>query len=63
MGGIKVVTQNVKNDFNQIIERGKIISTKESLRDITPIPWSEEVLEGDRKVVVSKMGRCIQKLS
>lgn len=63
MGGIKVVTQNVKNDFNQIIERGKIISTKESLRDITPIPWNEEVLEGDRKVVVSKMGRCIQKLS
>ena len=30
------------------------ISTKESLHDVTPIAWSNDVLAGKKKVVVTK---------
>ena len=42
-------------DINKLKATKKFIlgSTKESLKDVTPIDWSEEVLNGNKKVVVS----------
>jgi len=33
----------------------KIISTEESLQDVTPINWSEDVLSGEKKVYITKI--------
>lgn len=30
-----------------------IISTEESLKDIVPIEWSEEVINGDKQITVN----------
>lgn len=46
-----------KIDFNKIAKNGKVISTKESLRDIVPFSWKKEVLEGNAKVVVTEGGK------
>ncbi len=32
----------------------KIISSKDALKDVVPIPWEEDVLEGNRRVIVAK---------
>lgn len=32
------------------------ISTSELLEDITPIQWSEDVLNGEKKVIIDKYG-------
>ena len=34
----------------------KTISTAEALKDITPIQWSEDVLQGTSKVQIDKRG-------
>lgn len=33
-------------------KKSVIISSKEALRDVTPITWSEEVLAGKKKIIV-----------
>lgn len=44
-----------KLDMNAVMsKKGKIISSEEALRDIVPIEWDEEVLNGERKVVLTK---------
>lgn len=44
---------NVSNLSNR---RHKIISTVESLKDVTPIKWSDDVLDGTKKVQIDKRG-------
>ena len=34
-------------------KKTKIISLKESLKDVEPINWSEEVVNGDKKVNIT----------
>lgn len=31
-----------------------VVSTKEALKDVTPIDWSNDVLSGKRKVTITK---------
>lgn len=33
-------------------KKSRIVSTKEALSNVTPINWSEEVLSGQKKIVV-----------
>lgn len=40
-----------------------IISTEEALKDVTPIDWPEDVLNGDKKVIISKEGIIFQTTS
>lgn len=37
-----------------------IISTEEALKDVAPIDWPDDVLNGDKKVVISKEGITIK---
>ena len=41
-------------DFKTLLKNKKttVISSKEALKDITPIEWSEDVLSGKNKVIV-----------
>lgn len=32
----------------------KVMSSKEALKDVTPIEWSDEVISGERKVIIKK---------
>ena len=41
-------------DFSKIGQRiTKNISTNEALKDVTPIVWSKDVLEGRRKITIT----------
>ena len=31
----------------------KVITTKEALKDVTPIDWGDEVLNGETKVIIT----------
>lgn len=44
-------------DFSKISNRivGNV-STEEALKDVTPIQWSEDVLNGNKKVTITKEG-------
>lgn len=51
------LTNNVeypKINFKALLKNKKttIVSSKEALKDITPIDWSEDVLSGKNKVIV-----------
>lgn len=54
-----MVYKNTKLNLKKVIKNGRVISTKESLRDINPIPWNTDVLDGDKKVVIKKGGKNI----
>ncbi len=42
-------------DFSKISNRNtKIVSSEEALKDVKPIEWSEDVLNGKRKVTIKK---------
>ncbi|MFR8346869.1 hypothetical protein [Mediterraneibacter gnavus] len=42
-------------DFGKIRNRNtKIVSSEEALKDVKPIEWSEDVLNGKRKVTIKK---------
>lgn len=44
-----------KLDLEKVRKRvSKTVSTEEALKDITPINWSKDVLEGKVKVIISK---------
>lgn len=44
-----------KLDMNKLFsKKSTIISTKESLKDVVPIEWNNEVLSGKKKVIISK---------
>ena len=32
----------------------KVISTEEALKDVEPMEWSEEVLSGEKKVIITR---------
>lgn len=44
-----------KIDFKQLLKNKKttIVSSEEALKDVTPIDWSDDVLSGKMKVVIS----------
>ena len=46
-----------KLDLSKITFSETIRTIEEGLCEITPIPWSKDVLEGNMKVVVSKRGK------
>lgn len=49
------VNMNKLKSFNLNILQNKkttIVSTQDSLKDVTPINWSEEVLSGKKKVLL-----------
>lgn len=35
-------------------KKRKVVSTEESLKDVTPMEWSEEVIKGNKKVNVTE---------
>lgn len=42
-------------DINMLMEKdGEIVSSAEALRDVKPVEWDDDVLQGDRKVIVKK---------
>ncbi len=41
-------------DMSKLKFSDQPISMEESLKDIIPIPWSDDVLNGKKKVVISK---------
>lgn len=44
-----------KLDLNKIANKKSIVvSSKDALRDVTPINWSDLVLSGKKKVIVEK---------
>lgn len=43
--------------FSNIIFDNELISTEDSLKDIIPIHWSNDVLNGIKKVIIKKQSR------
>lgn len=41
-------------DMSKLKFSDQPISMEESLKDITPMPWSDDILNGKKKVVISK---------
>ena len=37
-------------------KKSKIVTSEEALKDIIPFDWSEEVLSGDKKVIIEAGG-------
>lgn len=38
-------------------KKSRIISSEEALKDVVPIEWSDEVLEGKEKVVIGNIDK------
>ena len=50
---------NVMN-FSSVLAHGTVISTQEALVDVTPINWSDDVMDGQYKnetIIKSKLGK------
>ena len=43
-----------KIDFEKICKNAKIISSEEALKDVEPVNWPPEVLDGRAEVVIGK---------
>ena len=43
-----------KLDFSKLNFSGRIISTEEALKDVEPFKLSEEVLKGNKKIIVTR---------
>jgi hypothetical protein len=54
-GGVTMENNNTKKLDLSVLKNKKRISmsSKEALKDVTPIDWPEDVLSGKRKVIVS----------
>lgn len=50
----KTAEQYKRLDFSKLNFNPNPISTEKSLRDVTPIKWSKEILSGERKVTFHK---------
>jgi len=52
-----------KIDIDETLSVGKVISTEEAMKEITPVSWSENVLNGDYvgKVIVSESNTTTEK--
>jgi len=35
-------------------KKGKIISSKDALRDVKPIEWGDEILRGEKRIIATK---------
>lgn len=42
-----------KLNIKELTKNSKTISTEEALKDVVPFQWSEEVLSGKAKVIIS----------
>jgi hypothetical protein len=52
MSGLR--TEPKRLDMNKLNSRiTKIVPIEEALKDVTPIEWSDEVLSGEKKVVIT----------
>lgn len=52
--GNAVINRSVL-DLNALMsKKSKIVSSKEALKDVKPIDWSDEVLRGEKKVTATK---------
>ena len=40
-------------DFSKLNFSGRFISTEEALKDIEPFDWEEEVLKGNKKIIIT----------
>ena len=49
-------TVKPKVDFSKI-KRRKIISTEEALKDASPILWSDQVINGEKHVILGQDGK------
>lgn len=47
-------TMHKRLDFSKINFSKKEITTEEALKDVSPIPWTNDVLKGNKKVIVKK---------
>ena len=47
-----IVTRRL--DFSKLNFSGRIISTEEALKDVEPFKLSEEVLKGNKKIIVTR---------
>lgn len=41
-----------KLDIEKLTKNSKVISSEEALKDVEPFNWSEDVLKGDKKVII-----------
>ena len=55
-GGVTMNNKKLRSlDLNKIRNKKSIIvSSKEALKDVTPVKWDEEVLSGKEKITLSK---------
>ena len=40
--------------LDSIIKKSKAVPSEKALREVVPFPWSKEVLEGNKKVVITR---------
>lgn len=52
----KSITNYPKLDLNLILGKGTVISSHEALQNETPINWSKEVLEVNKKAIIKSKG-------
>lgn len=43
--------------LDSIIKKSKAVPSENALREVVPFPWSKEVLEGNKKVVITRLRR------
>lgn len=55
LGGVTMNRSNFKSLNLSKLQNKKsiIISSKEALKDVTPIDWNQEVLTGKKKIVIN----------
>lgn len=41
-------------DLTKIKAKGTIVSSKDALKEVTPINWSKEVINGQKKVIIKQ---------
>jgi hypothetical protein len=56
IGGVEMdMAQEYKLDINRLVgDKPNIISTKEALSDVAPIQWEDDVVNGKKKVILTK---------
>ena len=41
-------------EFSKLNFSDKVVTAEEALRDVTPFKWTEDVLQGKKKVIIKK---------
>lgn len=48
-----------KLDFSKLTFSDKTMSSSEALKDVIPFEWSDEVLSGEKELIIRKGGKNI----